>query len=660
MASHPDTPSFAEGFHSSENFHEGGGDPTNAFVRISANAFGGALTTVCLLWTLEVPTRLGFAFYTEQFIALVLGLVFAVAYHSFNWRAKRHVGFPPVDVFLGWVGFIAGLWIAVEYPRLLLDVSFRTTEILVLSAIVLLLTMDTLRRCTGWSLLWIVLGFLGYALVAHLMPEDLRGKPAQIDALVSYIAFDPSGILGTSMLIGATTVIVFIWLGEVLLRSGGGDWFMDLCMAMFGKARGGPAKVCVVSSALFGMISGSAVSNVVSSGVLTIPLMKRTGYTAVDAGAIEAVSSTGGQVTPPVMGAAAFLMAEFLQVTYAEVCIAAAIPAALMYWSLYCQVDLVAGQRRLLRLNERVPAVMQVLRQGWHFFLPFIVLLYLLFLWDEEPEIAGIGATLMIFVVGMLRSYGGKRIRLRDFVGSMTATGRTTTDLFTTLAASGIVIGVLNITGLAFALTLWLVKVGGDSIVLLLLITAVASFILGMGLPTTAVYVLLAALIAPSLVQSGVDKMAAHMFILYNGMLSLVTPPVALAAFAAAQLSGAGQMATGWATCRIGWFLYVLPFLFVVSSSLLMEGSALEIVTATAAIAIGIHFVTAAMVGFVWRDLSLAKRALILACGILAIVPEAHLYGHSTWPFSIAAILVGGVLYLIEFQAARQPALART
>ncbi|MBM3487622.1 MAG: TRAP transporter fused permease subunit [Alphaproteobacteria bacterium] len=648
-----------EGFHASESFVAGGGDPAHPFMRYSANTLGGLLTAVCLIWILQVPQRLGFAFYTEQFVGLVLGLALATAFHSFNWRGKRHNGLPLHDVALGWIGLLTGLWIASEYPRLLLDVSFRTPEILVLAVIVLVLVLDALRRCTGWALLSIVLFFLAYALVAHLMPQDLRGKPAKLDALVSYLAFDPSAIFGTPMVIGASVVIVFIWMGEVLMRSGGGDWFMDVCMAMFGKARGGPAKVCIVSSALFGMISGSAVSNVVSSGVLTIPLMKRTGYTAVDSGAIEAVSSTGGQITPPVMGAAAFLMAEFLQVTYAEICIAAAIPAALFFWSLYVQVDVVAGQRNLTRLNERVPALLQVMKEGWHLLIPFIVLIYFLFAWDQDPEIAGIACTVMVFVVGMLRPYRGQRIRVSDLWKSLAATGRTTTDLFTTLAAAGIVIGVLNMTGLAFALTLWLVKLGGGSLFLLLVITAFVSFVLGMGMPTTAVYVLLAALVAPGLVQAGLDKMSAHMFILYNGMLSMITPPVALAAYAAANLSGAGAMQTGWACCRIGWFLYIVPFMFVISPGLLMKGDTTSIIIDVVSACVGIHFVTAALVGFVWRDLGILKRMILVLAGAFAIVPETHFFGVSSLGFSLAGIAVGALLYVIEFQATRPARLAK-
>ncbi|MGE0744919.1 MAG: TRAP transporter permease [Rhodospirillales bacterium] len=619
----------------------------------STDAFAAALTLVCLAWALELPQRMGYAFYTEQFLGLVLGLALSTAFHGVSWKGKRQGGLPILDMAIGWVAFATGAWIAVEYPRLLLEVSFRTPEILTLSAIVLVLTLEALRRCTGWALLSVVCLFLAYASVAHLMPDALRGKPVKLDALISYLAFDPSALLGTPLTIGATVVLMFIWMGEVLLRSGGGDFFMDLCLAGFGRARGGPAKVGVVGSAMFGMISGSAVSNVVSSGVLTIPMMKRTGYSAQNAGAIEAVASTGGQLAPPVMGAAAFLMAEFLQIEYADVALAAALPAVLFYMGLYFQVDLLAGKYKLTRLNDKLPVVAEVLRDGWHLILPFAVLLFMMFFMESEPEVAAIYTAVTIFVVGALRPYRGKRIRLPDLYGSLASTGRTTSDLFTTVAAAGIVIGILNTTGLAFALTLFLVKIGGESIVILLLITAVISIILGMGMPTTAVYVLLATLIAPSLVQAGLNKMSAHMFIIYFGMLSMITPPVALAAFAASNISGAGAMMTAAAACRIGWAMFVVPFIFVISPGILLMGSVFHVVFDTFSALVGIHFVTAAMVGYLWRDLSATKRALLTVAGILAVVPGTTVAGVSIVPFSIGAIVVGLTVYLLEYLVRR-------
>ncbi|MGE0744920.1 MAG: TRAP transporter permease [Rhodospirillales bacterium] len=644
---------------SSETMHAVAAGKQHRYIQAATYFLAAMLTLSCIVWALEVPQRLGYAFYTEQFLALILGLALAVAFHSFNVRSQRHgAAFPAVDVALGLLGLGTGMWVAVEYPRLLLEVSFRTVEILVISVIIILLVLEALRRCTGWALLSVVLFFFLYALVAHLMPESLRGKPVKLDALVSYLAFDPSAIYGSPMVVGSTVVIMFIWMGEVLIRSGGGAFFIDIAMAFFGKRRGGPAKICVVGSALFGTISGSAVSNVAAVGVLTIPMMKRTGYKATEAGAIEAVGSTGGQLMPPVMGAAAFLMAEFLQITYAEVCIAAAVPAILYYWGLYCQVDLIAGKRRLGALTEALPIAGEVLRDGWHLVLPFGVLIFAMFYWESAPEVAGIAATVAIFVVGMLRSYRGHRLKPSDIFGSLAGTGRTTTDLFTTLAAAGLVIGILNLTGLSFALTLFLVKVGGDSIVVLLILAGLISIILGMGMPTTAVYVLVATLMAPSLVQAGLTKMAAHMFLLYFGMLSMITPPVALAAFAAANISGAGAMETGWMACRVGWTKFVIPFMFVLSPTLLMIGSTQAIVFDFISAFIGIYLVTVAMVGFFQRDIDMAKRIILALCGLIAIVPGFKVGGMDTTIVSLAAMAIGIVVLGMEYRAVRRTAPA--
>ena len=495
---------------------------------------------------------------------------------------------------------------------------------------------------------------MAYAMVAHLMPADIRGKPQAIGPLVVYLSFDPSAVFGSPLLIGSTVVIMFIWMGETLMRSGGGEFFRDLALAAMGRRRGGPAKICVVGSALFGTISGSAVSNVASIGVFTIPMMKRAGYSARDAGAIEAVGSTGGQLMPPVMGASAFLMAEFLEMPYAEIALAATIPAILYYWGLYCQVDLIAGRDRLKRFTESIPEVLTVLKEGWHFAIPFAALLVTMFSFEKSPEISAIIATLSILAMGMIRPYRGHRIKPADFFRSLSATGRTTTDLFITLAAAGFVIGILNATGLGFALTLFLVKLAGHSLFILLVVAGVVSIVLGMGMPTTAVYVLLAALIAPSIIQAGVPKLAAHMFILYYGMLSMITPPVALAAFAAANISKAGPMETGWAACRIGWAKFIIPFMFVLSPTLLMQGKATAVAWDAVTAFIGVYYVTVGLIGYFRRDLPPVMRSVIALCGLAAIFPDASIGIVIPGGVSIVALAIGGGILALDFVADRR------
>ena len=623
--------------------------PANKIHKRLVAVFGVALTALCLGWVGQVPYYLGTAFYQEQFLAGVLGLALALVFNALDWRGKPHSTFSPIDLALGLIGLCSAAWIAWRWDILLMDVSYRTPETLILSGIMLLLVLEGLRRATGWGLLSVVLGFFLYATIAHLMPLALRGKPQDPQALMVYLAFDPSALYGTPLVVGSTIVIMFIWLGDLLIRSGGGEFFRDIAVALMGRKRAGPAKICVVGSALFGMISGSAVSNVASVGVFTIPMMKRSGYSARDAGAIEAVGSTGGQLMPPVMGAAAFLMAEFIEVPYAQVAIAAAIPSALYYFGLYVQVDLIAGKGKFERLAERIPAVAEVLRDGWHFLIPFAVLLFTMFFWERSPEISAIASSLAMFVVGMLRPYRGHRLAFGDFVGSLASTGRSTTDLFMTLAAAGIVIGVLNATGLSFALTLILVKLAEANLLLLLLAAFGIGIVLGMGMPTTAVYILLATLMAPSIIEAGVSKMAAHMFVLYIGMLSMITPPVALAAYAAASISKAGVMETGWVACRIGWVKFVLPFMFVLAPTLLMIGTPVAIVYDTFTAFFGVYYTTVGIVGYFQREIGWPMRALMIVAGAAAFLPDSTIGFAVPGLISAIGLLVGGTVLGFEY-----------
>ncbi|MEX2453895.1 MAG: TRAP transporter fused permease subunit [Rhodospirillaceae bacterium] len=623
-------------------------EPLDPACRRIVSVLGALLSLTCLSWAVDLHTTLGFAFHNEQFLSTVLGLAIAIAFTAVSVRRTPHRTLCIPDLVLGAIGLGACLWIALSYPRLMLDVAYRTPEIVTLAVLVFVLVLETLRRCTGWTLLIVVLLFVGYASVAHLMPIDLRGKAQAADALVVYLSFDPSAVFGSPLLIGTTVVIMFIWMGETLIRSGGGEFFRDVALAAMGRRRGGPAKICVVGSALFGTISGSAVSNVASIGVFTIPMMKRSGYTARDAGAIEAVGSTGGQLMPPVMGAAAFLMAEFLEIAYAEVALAATIPAVLYYWGLYCQVDLIAGRGRMQRLTDTIPEILSVLKDGWHFILPFVALMFTIFHFEQSPELSAIVATVCIFVTGMVRSYRGHRLKPSDFFATLSATGRTTTDLFITLAAAGFVIGILNATGLGFALTLFLVKLAGESMFILLVMAGFVSIILGMGMPTTAVYVLLAALIAPSIVEAGVPKLATHMFILYYGMLSMITPPVALAAFAAANISKAGPMETAWAACRIGWAKFVIPFMFVMSPTLLMQGSAYAVAWDAVTAFIGVYYVTVGLVGFFRRDMGPVQRVIVGICGLAAIFPDASIGIAVPGSVSLVALVIGGAVLALD------------
>lgn len=590
------------------------------------------MCVLCILWNIETPTRLGYAILTQQYMAAQLGLALTIAYLRFNARGKVKARAGWIDGALALIAFVVLAYAAWDFSWLLKEQFYRPWQITLIGGVVTVAVMDGVRRRAGWMLFGIVAVFLIYALFADKVPGRLIGKALTPERLIQYVGFDPSAVFSSPLAVGTIVVLLFVFFGQLLFAAGGGAFFTDLAMAAAGRSRGGSAKIAIVGSALFGSISGSAVSNVVTTGVVTIPLMQKGGYSGKDAGAIEAVASTGGQLTPPIMGAAAFLMAEFLEIPYMTVAGAALIPAILYYISVFMQVDLMAGRDGIAAPDEERLTVAEVLAAGWHFVLPFGLLLGALFWWRMDPEDSALLASIAIVIVGFLRGYRGERLTLRTLGNVFVETGVSMVDLILVVAAAGFVIGVLNITGLGFALTLLLVDAVGSNVILLLLISAVICTILGMGMPTSGVYVLLAALVAPSLVEAGVEPIAAHLFILYFGMMSMITPPVALAAFAAAAISKADALATGVAAMRVGWAAFILPFIFVQSPALLMQGDWGEIAVTTGLAAIGVTAITVGIVGFMGDRIGAATRivmtlagCLVLPLGFLAVPEWVHI-----------------------------------
>lgn len=591
----------------------------------------------CFAWNLELPTRLGFAVLKQQYMAFELGLALTLAYLQFGATPDTH----PSRAFFNSVAaifiFLVLMYAAWDFPWLLREQSYRPWQITLIGAAVVLAVMQNVRRLAGNMLAGIVLAFLLYALVADQVPGQLIGKALTPERLVQYVGFDPSAVFGSPLAVGTVIVLLFVFFGQLLFAAGGGAFLTDLAMAMTGQARGGSAKVAVVGSALFGSISGSAVSNVVTTGVITIPLMQRGGYKKEDAGAIEAVASTGGQLTPPIMGAAAFLMAEFLEIPYAAVASAALLPAALYYISVFTQVDLIAGRDGIRQSDLTVLNPWQVMREGWHFLAPLVLMLVALFFWNMDPEDAALLSAVVVLIVGFTKGYKGQRLTWSRLIGVFEETGTSMVSLILVVAAAGFVIGVLNITGLGFALTLMLVDSVSSSTLLLLLMAAVICIVLGMGMPTSGVYVLLAALVAPSLVQAGITPMGAHLFILYFGMMSMITPPVALASFAAASIAQSDPLRTGIASMRVGWAAFVIPFVFVASPPLLLTGSWEDIAITSLTAVVGVIGITAALIGF-WRvRISASVRACLLLASFGSL-PFGFLPGGLVWHVSGAAL----------------------
>ncbi|MFT7191265.1 MAG: TRAP transporter 4TM/12TM fusion protein [Dinoroseobacter sp.] len=609
------------------------------------------MCVACIIWNLEAHTRLGFAVLRQQYMALQLGLTLAIAFLLYGPRGTVVARPNLLDLTIAVVGLSVLLYAAWHFVWLLREQFYRPWQITLIGTVVVLGVMEGIRRRAGWMLFGIIAVFLVYALFADRIPGRLIGQELSPQRLADYIGFDSSAVFSTPLAVGTITVLLFVFFGQLLFAAGGGAFFTDLAMAATGRARGGSAKIAVVGSALFGSISGSAVSNVATTGVITIPLMQRGGYSKEDAGAIEAVASTGGQLTPPIMGAAAFLMAEFLDISYATVAAAALVPAILFYLGAFMQVDLIAARDKIAAPEDADLTVRKVLIKGWHFLIPFAVLLYALFGMRMDPEDAALLASVAIVVAGFVRGYDGARLTLRTLGRVFVDTGTSMVDLILVVAAAGFVIGVLNVTGLGFALTLVLVDAVGGSLFLLLLISAVVCIILGMGMPTSGVYVLLASLVAPAIVQAGVQPIAAHLFILYFGMMSMITPPVALAAFAAAAISKASAMRTGLAAMRIGWSAFILPFAFVATPALLFQGSAVEIAAAAILTAIGIAAVTVGITGYWARSLGMLHRLAFVALGALSL-PLGFIDIGQTMHV-VAALAVGLLATLLVVQQGR-------
>jgi TRAP transporter 4TM/12TM fusion protein len=432
-------------------------------------------------------------------------------------------------------------------------------------------------------------------------------------------------MIGAILAVAVLIVVPFTLMGQVLSRTGGSDYFADLAMSAMGTFRGGAAKIAVVGSALFGMISGAAVSNVMAVGIITIPLMARSGFSPTRAAAIESVGSTGGQLMPPVMGAAAFIMAEFLQVKYATVALAAVIPSLLYYGALFMHVDLEAAKQKIGAAPvENMPRFVDILKSGWHFPIPIAFLIATL-AWPEffsiPIERAAIYTTAMIAVLSWIFGYRGHRVSLAEMGRAVLDTGLAALDIVLIGAAAGLVVGVLSVSGISFGLTLQLIALSGDSLFLLLVLTAGISIILGMGMPTVSVYVLTATLLAPSLVKLGITPMAAHMFVMYFGMLSMITPPVAIAAYAAANIARVPGWNAGWSAVMVGWSTFFIPFLFVLEPSLLMEGPLSLSLWNLARNLLGIFAGTAAVVGYAFRPLAPGRRALFGAAALAILIP---------------------------------------
>jgi TRAP transporter 4TM/12TM fusion protein len=608
-----------------------------------------AIPLVALVVGFDVPGRLGTPMLQEQFLGVMLILLLTSVFIGMPAarRASRRK-LPWYDVILSLLGLLVGGYLVIWYPQIVNEVGELTADKVILGWIALVLVMEACRRMTGWVLLVIAAVFLLYAHYSHLFPGMLNARGISWSKIVVHLYIDPNSLLGIPLTIVSTIVVAFILFGQVLFASGGGDFFTNIATALLGRFRGGAAKMSVVSSALFGTISGSPVANVVMTGSVSIPLMKKTGYKPHVAGAVESVASTGGQLMPPVMGAAAFVMAEFLHIPYAEVALAALLPAVLYYLALFVQVDLEAGKMGITRVPaEQIPPLMKVLKDGWIFIFPIALIVYLLFFLNLDAAKAAYFAAALALPASYLRRES--RIGFRKLLVILEQTGLAMLEVGIVCAMAGIIIGVLTLTGLAFTFTLFVDMLGSTNLILILVMTGIVSLILGMGMPTTAVYVIVALTLAPALTKLGIPPIAAHLFVFYYAMLSMITPPICIAAFAGAALAGANAMRTGYTSTRLGIIAYLVPFVFIFDPLLLFQGSALLIALATVTAAAGTVAIGIAMAGYFLRPVGWPMRLLLAAGGIALLIPPGGQIPHS-WAINAVGAAVSLLFVVSEWR----------
>lgn len=609
-------------------------------------ALAAAATVAAIVWSSSLPLWLGVRVYSEQVLLFVLAAALAI---TFLTRGARRDAAPGRwDWALAAVALAWGTVQIVRFPTLSQNVFYHPTEALVMSAIGLPLLLEAVRRAMGWALI-VILGVVClYALFSGELSGPMQSRSIRWDRLLTFMVLDSASLTGAALYIAVAVVMPFLILAQLLLQTGGSAFFSDLSLALAGRSRGGSAKIAILGSALFGSVSGSAVSNVASTGAITIPLMKDGGYRPRTAAAIEASASTGGQLMPPIMGASAFLLAENLQVAYGAVVLAALIPSILFYVALYSFASLEAGRRGIAAVDPaRIPPMARVLRQGWFVVVPFAVLLGGLFGVNLRPETAALYAVLSLFLLSLVRTYDGGRIRASALWEVLEKSGRAAVEVVLICAIAGIIIGLFSRSGLSFGMGFFLVKLGEGSLVLLLLVTAAVCILMGMGLPTVGVYLLLSTLAAPPLIELGLSAMSAHLFVLYFGMLSMLTPPVAIAAFVAANMAKAPPMRTGFEAVRIAWPAFVVPFLFVVSPPLIFDAGLGQVALAFVLALAGVFLVTAGLVGYAGGVLGVMPRAGLVAAGIAVLWPVG---AAGAAVIILAGLVAGGALLALLYR----------
>ena len=537
-----------------------------------------------------------------------------------RWSAKKNA---LIDVPLACTALIIGIYLVVHHDRIVGREWYYgpiTTTDITFGIITIILTLEAARRVVGLALPIIAIFFMFYAFYGSYFPYPFTIRSAPPLVFIDHMFLTPQAIFGVPVGVSATFVYLFILFGAFLETTKGGQFIIDFSMSLVGRATGGPAKVAVVASSLFGTVSGHSVANVYGTGTFTIPLMKRAGYNKEFAGAVEAASSCGGQLMPPIMGAAAFIIAEIIGIPYLEVCKAAILPALLYYIAVFASTHIEALKKGLRGLDkDEVPQLLPTLSRGYHFTIP-IILLVIVLVKGFTPFRAAFIAIIALIVVSMFRKES--RLTPRSFVDTLVLGAKNSIVIAASCGCAGIVVGVLDVTGLGIKFVTIVTELSGGLLPVALVMVMISCLVLGMGVPTAPAYIIAAMIAAPTLIHFGLQPIVAHMFIFYSALLSAITPPVALAAYAAAAISGGRVMVTGVIASRLGIVVFLVPYIFVYNAALLMIGSPLFVMWAFLTGVIGTLNLVFALGGYLFSRLNWWQRTIFLIAGLCTIVPE--------------------------------------
>ena len=579
--------------------------------------FLGCVITINQIFNIGI---FGYRPVSNSYLYLLLGIFQPIVFlmFPFNDRYKEKIFYP--DIIAAITIFFIGIYFSINAENILMSGWDIEAPIFptVLSIIFIILSLESLRRTGGYFIFSIAVFFTLYPIFADKMPGALWGNTYTLIEAARAHSMGLDSLIGIPMKVAGSLLIGFLIYGVVLSETGGGKFFINIAEALMGSKRGGQAKVAILASGFFGMLSGSPTSNVITSGSLTIPAMKKAGYSSKYAAAIEACASTGGVLMPPVMGTVAFIMASFLNVPYSEILYAALIPGIVFYIALMIQIDLYAARNNLKPINiEDIPSLRKTIFNGYAYILSLICLIWLLLALKLESEAPFIASLLLLVITiiskNIIFSWQNLFLRTGEIIGRIVSL----------LSGIGVIIGAMSLTGVGTSLSRELVFAAGGDIYMILIFGALASLVLGVGMTVSACYIFLAIVLAPAIIEAGVTPIAAHLYVLYWGVLSFITPPVAIAAITASTISKSSALETGVLSMRLGSILFFLPILFVFDSAMLMNGSIIEIMISFMTAIFAIILISASFESYLYFFGLINKfyRILIFISGFLILLP---------------------------------------